>query len=98
MTEKVLTKIEISSLLSETNNVDTGLVVEVWCQGVFWDKALGFVYIRLDHISYNNLNTNEKWYSIDTDVILLDGEVSGTSNETGHVILLDCRWELPYGE
>lgn len=38
-----------------------------------------------------------QWYPIDMDLILMDGEVSGTKNPTGHMILLDCRFELPFG-
>lgn len=32
------------------------------------------------------------------EVILMNGEVAGTRNPTGHMILLDCRFELPFGD
>lgn len=29
---------------------------------------------------------------------MMDGEVVGTKNPTGHSLLLDCRFELPFGK
>ena len=65
---------------------------------MIWDRALGYQYIKLNHIPYGNDITSERWYSVDTELHLLNGEISGTSQPTGHMLLLDCRFELPYGK
>lgn len=65
---------------------------------MIWDRALGYCLIALDTISYNLATSHEKWYQLDMEVILMNGEVAGTRNPTGHMILLDCRFELPFGD
>jgi len=30
--------------------------------------------------------------------VMRDGEVVGTKNPTGHSLLVDCRFELPFGK
>lgn len=52
----------------------------------------------LNTIPYNTEETIEQWYSLDTELILMDGEVTGTKNATGHMILLDFRFEVPFDE
>lgn len=42
------------NLYSETNNVNTGLLVEVWTKGMIWDRAVGYSYITLDTIAHHN--------------------------------------------
>ena len=39
-----------------------------------------------------------KWVSLDSEIILKNGEPIGTQTATGHYVLLDARFELPYGE
>lgn len=39
---------------SETNDVNTGLLIEVWSKGMIWDRALGYHYIPLRAIQYSN--------------------------------------------
>lgn len=41
-------------LHSETNDMNAGLVVEVWCKGFLWDRFLGYYYIPLSEVSYMN--------------------------------------------
>ncbi|CAG5083443.1 Similar to unc-13: Phorbol ester/diacylglycerol-binding protein unc-13 (Caenorhabditis elegans) [Cotesia congregata] len=41
---------------TETNDVNTGLLVEVWSKGMLWDRALGYHYIPLPEVSYANEN------------------------------------------
>lgn len=94
-----------SRIYSETNNESSALLVEVWTKGMIWDRALGYNLIPLDTIPYSKTETEGKWYHLekpkqeykDTDVILMDGEVAGCQNPTGHMILLDCRFEPPLG-
>lgn len=84
---------------SETQNAQTGgLVVEVFSKNMLWDKVLGYAYITLDMIPYGYPNEiTARWWPLDQDAILMNGEVVGTKTPTGHSILLDCRFELPYG-
>lgn len=86
------------SIFSETNNVNRGLLVEVWTKGIIWDRALGYKLIPLDQIARDTNEKEEQWHQLDMELILMDGEVAGTKNPTGHYILLDCRFELPFGE
>jgi hypothetical protein len=46
--------IEIYLNFSETNEINVGLLVEVWCKGMLWDRALGYYYILLPEVSYSN--------------------------------------------
>lgn len=82
---------------SETNNVNSGLLVEVWTKGMIWDRSLGYKLIALNAIPYSTTETQGQWYQLDMELILMDGEVAGTKNPTGHMILLDCRFEHPFG-
>lgn len=38
-----------------------------------------------------------RWYNLDADRVVENGEVKGTANPTGDSLLLDCRFELPWG-
>ncbi|XP_024945050.1 uncharacterized protein LOC107272002 [Cephus cinctus] len=122
--------------LFETNDVNTGLLVEVWSKGMLWDRALGYHYIPLPDVSYSNevttksnprqvpldkrqqessdtiLDTNSntqlpevmdtdgsgQWVSLDSELEMRGGEVVGTKSPTGHTLLIDCRFELPFGK
>jgi hypothetical protein len=39
---------------SETNDVNTGLLIEVWNKGMIWDRALGYYYMPLTEVRYSN--------------------------------------------
>ncbi|XP_063589634.1 uncharacterized protein LOC134766632 [Penaeus indicus] len=82
--------------LFETNRLDTGMLVEVWNKGLIWDKALGYHWIPLTNIQYSNEEGEGRWYQLDAERVLEDGEVTGTRDPTGDSILLDCRFELPW--
>jgi hypothetical protein len=41
------------SALSETNDVNTGLLIEVWSKGMLWDNALGYHWIPLPAVKYS---------------------------------------------
>lgn len=85
-------------LYSEINDFSSGLLIEVWTKGIIWDRGLGYHFIPLHEIPYKPEQTFEQWYSLDTELILMDGEVTGTKNATGHMILLDFRFEVPFDE
>ena len=36
--------------------------------------------------------------SLDSELIMRNGEVVGTQTPTGHSVLIDARFELPYGK
>ena len=38
---------------SEINDINVGLLVEVWCKGMLWDRALGYHYAALPEVSYS---------------------------------------------
>lgn len=79
----------------------TGLVVEVWSKNLLLDRAIGFLYIPLVNVPYNQYEYptgTEQWYNIDTEQIIVNSEVQGTRDPTGHMILLDLNFELPFGE
>ncbi|XP_070502845.1 uncharacterized protein unc-13 isoform X4 [Chironomus tepperi] len=86
--------------LFETNATsNSGVVIEVWCKNLILDRALGFQYIPLDTLPYNQFEypaTYEQWFTIDADLVTVNGEVQGTRDPTGHMILLDLHFELPY--
>lgn len=39
-----------------------------------------------------------QWVSLDAELVMRDGEVVATKTPTGDSLLLDCRFELPFGE
>lgn len=41
-------------ILSETNCLDTGLLIEVWNKGLIWDKAMGHYWLPLHQVPYSN--------------------------------------------
>ncbi|XP_069948165.1 protein unc-13 homolog A isoform X15 [Cherax quadricarinatus] len=84
--------------LFETNRLDTGLLVEVWNKGLIWDKALGYLWLPLTNIQYSNEEGEGRWYDLDAERVMENGEVKGTANPTGDSLLLECRFELPWGK
>ncbi|XP_053596010.1 uncharacterized protein LOC128667986 [Microplitis demolitor] len=82
--------------LFETNDVNTGLLVEVWSKGMLWDRALGYHYIPLPEVSYANEDDCGQWVSLDSEVEMRGGEVVGTKTPTGHSLLISCRFEQPF--
>lgn len=74
-------------------------MVEVWSKNIILDRTLGFQYIPLDSLPYNQYDYNtgyEQWFSIDAEQIVHNGEVQGTRDPTGHMLLLDLHFELPF--
>ncbi|XP_049820619.1 phorbol ester/diacylglycerol-binding protein unc-13 [Aethina tumida] len=82
--------------LFETNDVNTGLLIEVWSKGMIWDRALGYHWIPLQTVQYSNDEGKGQWLSLEAELVMRDGEVVGTKMPTGHSLLVDCRFELPF--
>lgn len=86
---------------SETSTIHAGLHVEVWSKNIILDRPLGFQFIPLDSLPYNQCNYPsgyEQWFSVDAEQIIINGDVQGTRDPTGHMILLDLHFELPFGK
>lgn len=81
----------------ETMRLDTGLIIEVWNKGMLWDSLLGLNWLPLQKIHHSNQEGQGKWFSLDGELIMKNGEIVGTRGSTGHSILIDARFELPYG-
>lgn len=63
-------------------------------------SACTFAYNRSYYTIIFACNRQEgagEWVSLDAELIVENGTVVGTRNPTGDYILLDCRFELPYG-
>ncbi|XP_031836791.2 protein unc-13 homolog A-like [Nomia melanderi] len=82
--------------LFETNDMNTGLLVEVWCKGLLWDRFLGYYYVPLSEVSYMNEEGSGQWVSLDSELEMRGAEIIGTKKPTGHSLLIDCRLELPF--
>ncbi|BFZ01542.1 hypothetical protein BsWGS_04581 [Bradybaena similaris] len=82
--------------LFETMRLDTGLIIEVWNKGMLWDKLLGLHWLPLRKIQHSNEEGSGKWLTLDSELVINNGEVVGTHIPTEHRILIDARFELPY--
>ncbi|KAM6945230.1 protein unc-13 homolog B [Lycodopsis pacificus] len=80
----------------EINHLESGLVVELWNKGLIWDTMIGTALISLDTIGQSNEEGPGKWASLDSEVLMREDEICGTSNPTPHQVLLDTRFELPF--
>ena len=78
--------------------MDTGLVIEVWNKGMLWDKLLGLHWLPLTKIQHSNQVGQGRWLQLDSELVIENGEVVGTRLPAEHKILIDARFELPYGE
>uniref|UniRef100_A0A0K8SFA8 C2 domain-containing protein n=1 Tax=Lygus hesperus TaxID=30085 RepID=A0A0K8SFA8_LYGHE len=47
--------------LFETNDVNTGLLMEVWNKGMLWDRALGYHWLPLPAVHYSNEEGPGEW-------------------------------------
>uniref|UniRef100_A0A8C1S8Q5 Unc-13 homolog Ba (C. elegans) n=1 Tax=Cyprinus carpio TaxID=7962 RepID=A0A8C1S8Q5_CYPCA len=81
----------------EINRLDLGLVVEVWSKGLIWDTLIGTAWIPLNTIRQSDEEGPGEWTSLDSEVLMKEDEIYGTKNPTLHQVLLDTRFELPFG-
>uniref|UniRef100_A0A915Q279 Uncharacterized protein n=1 Tax=Setaria digitata TaxID=48799 RepID=A0A915Q279_9BILA len=72
------------------------MLLELWNKGVLWDKLLGVHYLALTSVQYSNEAGPGKWFQIDQELETRNGQTVGTSRPTGHSLLVDVRFELPY--
>lgn len=59
-------------IFSETNRLDTGLILELWTKGVLWDKLLGVHFISLHNVQYSAAAGPGKWLQIDQVWLKID--------------------------
>ncbi|XP_039626215.1 protein unc-13 homolog B-like [Polypterus senegalus] len=79
----------------EINELEKGLIVELWDKGLIWDTLIGTVWIPLKSIAYATEEGRGSWWVLDSDVLLDGGEICGTENPTLHEVLLDVYYEFP---
>uniref|UniRef100_A0A667YGV3 Unc-13 homolog B n=1 Tax=Myripristis murdjan TaxID=586833 RepID=A0A667YGV3_9TELE len=82
----------------EINRLDLGLIVEVWNKGLIWDTMVGTAWIPLKSIRQSEEEGLGEWTFLDAEVLMKADEIYGTKNPTPHRVLLDTRFELPFGE
>uniref|UniRef100_A0A665UKU8 Unc-13 homolog Ba (C. elegans) n=1 Tax=Echeneis naucrates TaxID=173247 RepID=A0A665UKU8_ECHNA len=80
----------------EINHLESGLVVELWNKGLIWDTMIGTALIPLDTIRQSDEEGPGQWTSLDSEVLMREDEICGTTNPTPHQVLLDTRFELPF--
>uniref|UniRef100_A0A667YG90 Unc-13 homolog Ba (C. elegans) n=1 Tax=Myripristis murdjan TaxID=586833 RepID=A0A667YG90_9TELE len=80
----------------EINHLESGLVVELWNKGLIWDTMIGTALIPLDTIRQSDEEGPGEWTSLDSEVLMKEDEICGTTNPTPHQVLLDTRFELPF--
>uniref|UniRef100_A0A3Q1FQ11 Protein unc-13 homolog B-like n=1 Tax=Acanthochromis polyacanthus TaxID=80966 RepID=A0A3Q1FQ11_9TELE len=80
----------------EINHLESGLVVELWNKGLIWDTMIGTALIPLSSIRQSEEEGPGEWTSLDSEVLMREDEICGTTNPTSHQVLLDTRFELPF--
>ncbi|XP_067827646.1 protein unc-13 homolog B-like isoform X5 [Heptranchias perlo] len=79
----------------EINDLEKGLVVEVWDKGLIWDTLLGTTWIPLKTIEHATEEGLGSWWILNSEVLTKGDEICGAKNPTFHEILLDTYFELP---
>ncbi|KAL9985984.1 hypothetical protein ACROYT_G000036 [Oculina patagonica] len=74
----------------ETNRLDQTLCFQLWEKGFFKDNLLGSAFIPLMQIHHSNAEGSGAWVQLST-------ESSKGLVSSGHLLLVDTRFELPSG-
>lgn len=74
----------------ETNRLDQTLCFQLWEKGFFKDNLLGSAWIPLMQIHHSNAEGSGAW-------VQLSNESSKGLVSSGHLLLVDTRFELPSG-
>ncbi|CAB3407032.1 unnamed protein product [Caenorhabditis bovis] len=80
----------------ETNRPDEGMILELWAKGVLWDKLIGVHYMPLTEVRFSNTAGSGQWLQMDHELETRNGQTVGTRGPTGHNLLADVRFELPF--
>ncbi|XP_052796791.1 protein unc-13 homolog A-like isoform X10 [Mya arenaria] len=80
----------------ETDRLDAGMIIEVWNKGMLWDKLIGLHWLPLRSVHFSNQEGEGKWMTLDSELIMQNGEIKGTRYPTGHSVLIEARFEIPY--
>ncbi|KAK5986135.1 C2 domain-containing protein [Trichostrongylus colubriformis] len=80
----------------ETNRLDEGMIIELWSKGVLWDRLLGVHFMPLTDVRYCAAPGDGRWLQMDQELETRNGQTVGTSKPTGHNVLVDARFELPF--
>ncbi|CAJ0920219.1 unnamed protein product, partial [Mesorhabditis belari] len=70
--------------------------IELWSKGVLWDKLLGVALLPLHQVLFSAQPGAGRWLQIDAEVETRGGVAVGTRSPTGHSLLVDARFELPF--
>ncbi|XP_035999686.1 uncharacterized protein LOC110368697 [Fundulus heteroclitus] len=81
---------------NEISNLESDLVVELWNKGLIWDTMIGTALIPLDTIHQSDEEGPGEWTALDSEVLMKEDQICGTTNPTAHQVLLDTRFELPF--
>nr|XP_034195908.1 protein unc-13 homolog B isoform X9 [Osmia lignaria] len=76
--------------LFETNDMNTGLLVEVWCKGFLWDRFLGYYYVPLSEVSYMNEVTSKQSYNTSKSTVST-GKQEQEQQQQQHISLDSMR-------
>ncbi|XP_056428322.1 protein unc-13 homolog B-like [Hyla sarda] len=79
----------------DLNDIQSGLLVQVWKSGWIRDSLLGNVWIPLPNIKYATDEGSGEWWTLYSEVITNGDEISGIK-PTLHKILLDLFFAMPF--
>nr|XP_057926171.1 uncharacterized protein LOC131127881 [Doryrhamphus excisus] len=80
----------------EIGHQESGLVAEVWNKGLIWDTLIGTALVPLHDVRQSNEEGPGEWICLDSEVLMRQDEICGTTKPTRHQVLLDARFELPF--
>ena len=83
------------SFLFEINQIDIGLLIEVWNKGILWDSLIGCFYTSLQSVQPSTEPGEGAWYALYSNTVTRNGTVCGTQNLTSHKLLCDIHFEIP---